>query len=43
MSTLCLGATELDATALCVQLSLVDVQFEQGDPLSQPTYPMVIY
>jgi hypothetical protein len=43
MSTLCLGAAKLDAMALWVQLSLVDMQFEQGDPLSQPTYSMMIY
>jgi hypothetical protein len=36
INTLCLGGVALEATALWVQSSLAEVQFAQGDPLSQP-------
>lgn len=34
--TLCLEVVALEAIRLCVQLSLAEMQFEHGDPLSHP-------
>lgn len=42
INTLCFGGVALTATALWVQASLAETQFQHGDPLSHPIYTIRI-